>query len=249
MATIYPKYTGAELKALSLERGALPKHIGIIMDGNGRWAKKRLLPRSAGHRAGMEALRGVVRFSHSAGIEALTVYAFSTENWRRPKLEIDALFSLLVEYFHKEIEELDLNGVRIRMLGDTSAFSPKLRELMDNAVERTKNNHGLMFNVALNYGGRAEIVNAAKKLVEEGVPADEIDEAAISDRLYTSGLPEVDLIIRTAGEKRLSNFLLYQAAYSEFCFTDTLFPDFDSDAYCACLKEYALRIRRFGRAL
>lgn len=249
MARLYPKYTDDELRALGLEREALPKHVGIIMDGNGRWAKKRLLPRSAGHRAGMEALRGAVRFSHSAGVESLTVYAFSTENWRRPKLEIDALFSLLVEYFYKEIEELDLNGVRITIIGDTSAFSDKLRQLMDSAVEMTKNNTGLRFNVALNYGGRAEIVRAARMLIEDGVPAESVDENAIAERLYTSGQPEVDLIIRTAGEKRLSNFLLYQAAYSEFYFTDTLFPDFDREAYCAALREYALRTRRFGRAL
>ncbi|MCH5279433.1 MAG: isoprenyl transferase [Christensenellaceae bacterium] len=243
---IYPKYTEAELKKLGLV-GKLPEHIGIIMDGNGRWAKQRLMPRSAGHRAGMEALQDIVRTSHSLGIGALTVYAFSTENWGRPAAEIDALMSLLVEYFYKEIDELDANNVRIRTLGELSRFAPKLRTLMETAVQRTENNTGLNFSIAINYGSRAEIVRAVKMLVEEGIPAESITEKCFAEHLYTGELPELDLIIRTAGEQRLSNFLLYQAAYAEFVFTETLFPAFTPEVYCDCIKEFMHRTRRFGK--
>ncbi len=249
MPNIYPKFTDAELKEFSLSREALPRHVGVIMDGNGRWAKKRLLPRSAGHRAGMEALRGIVRFSHSAGIEALTVYAFSTENWKRPRAEIDALFALLEEYFHKEIDELDANGVRIRIIGDEAAFSGKLRDILEAAQNRTAKNTGLYFNIAINYGSRAEIVHAVNSLIESGAKSGEVTEEMFDSKLYTSGLPELDLIIRTAGEQRLSNFLLWQAAYAEFVFTDTLFPDFSREVYANCLCEFARRTRRFGKVL
>ena len=249
MPKLYPKFTDAELKELSLKRESLPRHIGVIMDGNGRWAKKRLLPRSAGHRAGMEALRGIVRFSHSAGIEALTVYAFSTENWKRPRAEIDALFALLEEYFHKEIDELDANGVQIRIIGDKTAFDGKLKQILETAESRTVNNTGLCFNIALNYGSRAEIVNAVNSLIESGVKSGEVTEEMLDAKLYTAGLPELDLIIRTAGEQRLSNFLLWQAAYAEFVFTNTLFPDFSNEVYSECLKEFAQRTRRFGKVL
>ena len=249
MPKLYPKFSDAQLDSFGLSRSLIPRHVGVIMDGNGRWAKKRLLPRSAGHRAGMEALRGVVRFSHSLGVEALTVYAFSTENWRRPRAEVDALFALLEEYFYKEIDELHLNGVRIMLLGDLAPFSDRLRRIMETAITKTEGNTGLSFNIALNYGGRAELVHAAKRLIADGLCADELDEAALCSRLYTAGLPEVDMIIRTAGEKRLSNFLLWQAAYSELLFTDTLFPDFDNAAYVDCLVEYAGRTRRFGKVL
>lgn len=249
MPKLYPKFTDAELKEFSLIREALPRHVGVIMDGNGRWAKKRLLPRSAGHRAGMEALREIVRFSHSAGVEALTVYAFSTENWRRPRAEIDALFALLEEYFYKEIDELDANGVRIRIIGDKTAFDGKLKQILENAEARTANNSGLCFNIALNYGSRAEIVHAVNALIESGAKSDEVTEEMLDSMLYTSGLPELDLIIRTAGEQRLSNFLLWQAAYAEFVFTDTLFPDFSREVYADCLCEFARRTRRFGKVL
>lgn len=249
MPNIYPKFTDAELKEFSLSREALPRHVGVIMDGNGRWAKKRLLPRSAGHRAGMEALRGIVRFSHSAGIEALTVYAFSTENWKRPRTEIDALFALLEEYFHKEIDELDANGVRIRIIGDKTAFEGKLKQILETAEGRTANNTGLCFNIALNYGSRAEIVHAVNLLIESGAKSGEVTEEMFDSSLYTSGLPELDLIIRTAGEQRLSNFLLWQAAYAEFVFTDSLFPDFSREVYADCLCEFARRTRRFGKVL
>ena len=249
MVKIYPKYTEAELAALGLAGGKLPRHVGIIMDGNGRWAKKRLMPRPAGHRAGMEAMKNAVRFSHSVGIEALTVYAFSTENWKRPTSEIDALFSLLAEYFYRDIDELDANNVRMVVLGELSALPPRMRELLEKVVERTSKNTGLIFNVAINYGGRAEIVHAVKKLLEGGAKAGDIDEDAISGSIYTANQPELDLIIRTAGEQRLSNFLLWQSAYAEFVFTPTLFPDFDNKAYAECLREYMTRTRRFGKVL
>lgn len=253
---IYPKFTDEEMAKLGfmLPKAAdrphgeslIPKHIGIIMDGNGRWAKKRLLPRSAGHRAGMESLKRIVRFSHSIGLEALTVYAFSTENWGRPKEEVSALFSLLVEYFHKEIDELHANGVKITILGDMSRFQPSLLELMTRAVELTKDNTGLKFNVAINYGGRAEIVHAVKTAISAGIRAEDFTEETISRYLYTSELPELDLIIRTAGEQRLSNFLLWQSAYAEYVFTPTLFPDFSPEEYQKCITEYLKRTRKFG---
>lgn len=243
---IYPKLTPDELKAIGLY-GDIPKHVGMIMDGNGRWAKSRFIPRSAGHRAGMDALQEIVRASHGIGIEAITVYAFSTENWARPLTEINALFSLLEEYFYKEIDELDANGVQIHTLGNLSQFSPKLRELMDEAVRRTANNTGLKLCIALNYGSRAEIVRAVRMIVSDGLDENSITEDSIASRLYTAGLPELDLIIRTAGEKRLSNFLLYQAAYAEFVFSPVLWPDFSPDEYYGCIREFMTRTRRFGR--
>ena len=224
---IYPKFTNEELAALSLG-GELPHHVGIIMDGNGRWAKKRLLPRSAGHRAGMESLHQIVRTTHSLGIEALTVYAFSTENWARPAAEIDALFKLLSEYFYKEIDELNLNGVRIRTLGELSAFKPGLRSLMEDAVERTKHNTGLCFNIAVNYGSRDEIVHAVRRIAAEGIAPDAVTEQTIADRLYTSGLPELDLIIRTAGEERLSNFFALAGRICRVCFFQNAVARFHS---------------------
>lgn len=170
---IYERFSDAEMKRLRLT-GNMPKHVGIIMDGNGRWAKSRMLPRSLGHRAGMDALQEIVRVSKSIGIEALTVYAFSTENWLRPEQEVNALFSLLVEYFYKEIDELDANNVRVHILGSLERFSPKLRELMENARERTEKNTGLHFAIALNYGSRDEITRAVRSIVSEGIPESEI---------------------------------------------------------------------------
>jgi len=240
---IYPKFTNEELAALSLG-GELPHHVGIIMDGNGRWAKKRLLPRSAGHRAGMESLHQIVRTTHSLGIEALTVYAFSTENWARPAAEIDALFKLLSEYFYKEIDELNLNGVRIRTLGELSAFKPGLRSLMEDAVERTKHNTGLCFNIAVNYGSRDEIVHAVRRIAAEGIAPDAVTEQTVADRLYTSGLPELDLIIRVCFFKNAvarfhSRGLLWLPA-RVFESNPTLWP-------CALiLRKFCSGLRRFA---
>lgn len=246
---IYERYTEKQLEQLGYKVGAIPRHIGIIMDGNGRWAKQRLLPRSLGHRAGMEALHDIVREAHCLGVEALSVYAFSTENWQRPVQEVNALFALLVEYFNKEIDELDANGVRIIALGDIAPFPDKVRACMEEAIERTKNNTGLSFCIAINYGARAEIVRACRLMASEGLDPAEIDESTVSERLYTSGLPELDLIIRTAGEQRLSNFLLWQAAYAEFVFTEVLWPDFTPEILNDCIRAYLKRTRRFGKVV
>lgn len=230
--------------------GNIPRHVAIIMDGNGRWATKRGLPRSAGHRAGMEALRDLITASSELGIEALTLYAFSTENWKRPRDEVGTLFSLVVEYFNREISELHENGVRIRVLGDMSRVPQKARAALMRAEDITHDNSGLKLNLAINYGARAELVRAARALAEDvsngGMAPDAIDEAAVSSRLYTSGQPDVDLLIRTGGEMRLSNFLLYQSAYAELLFTDTLFPDFDKAHYLDAIREFQGRSRRFG---
>lgn len=230
--------------------GNIPRHVAIIMDGNGRWATKRGLPRSAGHRAGMEALRDLITASSELGIEALTLYAFSTENWKRPRDEVGTLFSLVVEYFNREISELHEKGVRIRVLGDMSRVPQKARAALMRAEDITHDNSGLKLNLAINYGARAELVRAAKALAEDvsngGMAPDAIDEAAVSSRLYTSGQPDVDLLIRTGGEMRLSNFLLYQSAYAELLFTDTLFPDFDKAHYLDAIHEFQGRSRRFG---
>ena len=230
--------------------GNIPRHVAIIMDGNGRWATKRGLPRSVGHRAGMEALRDLITASSELGIEALTLYAFSTENWKRPRDEVGTLFSLVVEYFNREISELHEKGVRIRVLGDISCVPQKARAALMRAEDITHDNSGLKLNLAINYGARAELVRAAKALAEDvsngGMAPDAIDEAAVSSRLYTSGQPDVDLLIRTGGEMRLSNFLLYQSAYAELLFTDTLFPDFDKAHYLDAIREFQGRSRRFG---
>lgn len=245
---IYVKYDEKQLAGFGLS-GTLPKHIGIIMDGNGRWAKQRLMPRPFGHRAGMDALHEIVREAHCLGIEAITVYAFSTENWQRPAQEVNALFGLLTEYFVKEIDELDANDIRILTLGDIAPFPANLRECITKAVERTKDNNGLRFCIAINYGSRTEIVRAVKNIVGSGAACDEIDEALISRNLYTNGLPELDMIIRTAGEMRLSNFLLWQAAYSEFVFTPVLWPDFKPEELRRCIIEFMKRSRRFGKVV
>ena len=228
----------------------LPKHVGIIMDGNGRWAKQRLLPRSMGHRAAMDKLKSTIRLSSDLSIEALSLYAFSTENWSRPREEVGALFDLLVEYFVSEINELHENGVCIRILGETEAFPNAVREAVARATEKTRQNKGLKLNIALNYGSRAELVRAARVLSKKAVSGEllpqEIDEALLFDCLYTSGLPQLDLVIRTGGEMRLSNFMLLQAAYAELYFTDTYWPDFSEKKYIEALKEFQRRDRRYG---
>jgi len=230
--------------------GRLPRHVAIIMDGNGRWAKKHGFLRAMGHRKGVEALRGVIRESDALGIEVLTMYAFSTENWTRSKDEVDTLMGLLLEYFQKEIGELHRKGVRIRILGDIERLPKPQREATMRAMEMTKDNPGLRLNIAVGYGGRDEIVRAARHLARqalEGVLAvSDMTEAAFSGALDTAGQPDVDLLIRTSGEKRLSNFLPFQAAYAELLFPDTLWPDFTVEAYHAALAEYAGRDRRFG---
>ena len=228
----------------------VPRHVAIIMDGNGRWAAKRGLPRAAGHRAGAEAVRATLRAAGKAGVEVLTLYAFSSENWRRSEEEVSDLKGLMAYYVEKELDELDREGVRLRLIGDPSPFGPQLVDRLQRAVERTAGNDRLTLVVALNYGSRAEIAAAAQRLaaqVQEGrLDAASIDERAIGDELDTAGLPEPDLLIRTSGEVRLSNFLLWQAAYAELLFVDTLWPDFDEAALRDALDQYAGRQRRFG---
>jgi undecaprenyl diphosphate synthase len=220
------------------------------MDGNGRWAAKRGLPRVAGHRAGAEGVRKVLMSAVKEGVEVLTIYAFSSENWRRSEEEVSDLKGLLGYYLERELEEISRQGVRLKLIGDPDAFGPQLMERLQRAVERTANNDRLTLVVALNYGGRSEIAGAARRLaakVAEGrLDVRDVDEAALGAELMTGDLPELDLMIRTSGEKRLSNFLLWQAAYAELIFVDTLWPDFDEADFRAALEEYAGRQRRFG---
>ena len=242
-----------EKKSVQPDTACLPRHVAIIMDGNGRWAQKRGMPRTFGHRAGVEALRAIIRHTDDLGTEALTIYAVSAENWRRSAEEVGALTKLLLEYFTKEIDELNEKNVRIRILGDIDGMPKGLEKqqaALHAAVERTHTNTGLNLNIALNYGGQQEIVRAAQNLAKR-VKAGElepeaIDKAAFESELYTAGLPDVDFLIRTSGEMRLSNFLLYQLAYAEFYQTDTLWPDFDEHAYDEALAAYGRRNRRFG---
>ena len=230
--------------------GRVPRHVAIIMDGNGRWAKARGLPRSAGHRAGAEAARKAVRAAGEAGVECLTLYAFSSENWRRPADEISDLTGLLKFYVKRELEGLHKEGVRLRILGDHNAFETDVARLVDAAVARTAGNRRMTVAIALNYGARGELVNAARKLAGQAAAGaldpEAIDEARIEAALDTHDLPPLDLLIRTSGEQRLSNFLLWQAAYAELLFVETLWPDFDGDNLRAALAEYARRERRYG---
>lgn len=230
-----------------MDPGKLPQHVAVIMDGNGRWAQKRGLPRTAGHRAGVERLREIIRFSSDAGIKALTLYAFSTENWKRPAEEKNVLFGLLLEYFTREIRELHEKNVRIGIWGEKDPFSEAVRKALVNAEALTKNNTGLMLNICLNYGARDEILRAARRMAEEAVQTGTVPpESVFTDTLWSAGTPEVDLLIRTGGELRLSNFLLYQAAYAELYFTDAYWPDFTEEKYAAALRDYENRKRRFG---
>jgi undecaprenyl diphosphate synthase len=221
---------------------SVPRHVAIIMDGNGRWAKARDLPRAAGHRAGAEAARAVLRAAGEAGVECLTLYAFSSENWRRPAQEISDLTGLLRFYIQRELGSLHKEGIRLVILGDHTAFEADVAAMVDKAVTKTAGNTRMTLAIALNYGSRAELVRAARLAAEKGG----IDEAAIEEGLDTAGLPPLDLVIRTSGEHRLSNFLLWQAAYAELLFVDTLWPDFDGDALRAALADYARRERRYG---
>jgi undecaprenyl diphosphate synthase len=230
--------------------GAVPRHVAVIMDGNGRWAKKRGLPRAAGHKAGAEAARTVLRAAGEAGVDCLTLYAFSSENWRRPEEEINDLMGLLRLYIGRELNGLHKEGVRVKVLGDHGAFSPETARMVDEAVARTAGNTRMTLAIALNYGARAEIVNATRRLAARAaageIEAQAIDEALIEAELDTADLPPLDLLIRTSGELRLSNFLLWQAAYAELLFTDTLWPDFGAREFAAALDQYAGRERRFG---
>ena len=228
----------------------MPRHVAIIMDGNGRWATTRGLPRTAGHSAGVEALRDIIRASDDWGIEALSLYAFSTENWARSKEEVGALMALLLKYFESEIDELDQKKVCIRILGDVEGLPEPQRDAVKRAMERTKENTGLKLNIALNYGGRAELVRAAQALARKAAAGDiqpeEIDEGALEAELYTAGLPDVDLLIRTSGEVRTSNFLPWQTTYAEMIFDPVLWPEYDRAHYLKNLRAFSARDRRFG---
>ena len=233
-----------------IDRDRLPRHIAIIMDGNGRWAQKRALPRSMGHRAGVEALRKIVKTCSKLGIEVLTVYAFSTENWKRPKDEVGVLMTLLTEYLRKELQELHQNNVVIRTMGRINDLPREAQHELEHAMGSTRKNTGLILNLALNYGGRSEIINAVRELSQDVLNGkqriEEIDEERFGKALFTSGLPDPDLLIRTSGEMRLSNFLLWQLAYTEIVVVEELWPDFEQNALIETIKAYQKRDRRFG---
>ncbi|WP_027718256.1 isoprenyl transferase [Desulfovirgula thermocuniculi] len=233
-----------------LDRSRLPRHVAIIMDGNGRWAQMRGLPRTYGHRAGVESLREVVRACVELGIKYLTVYAFSTENWKRPREEVNELMDLLVEYLYKEIEELAANNVNLHPIGRLQDLPPHAREALEMAVSRTRHNTGLVLNLALNYGGRSELVDAVRalaRLVKEGMLSpEEIDESTVAAHLYTAGQPDPDLLIRPSGDFRISNFLLWQLSYTEFWLTPVMWPDFRRVHLLQALVDFQRRERRFG---
>jgi undecaprenyl diphosphate synthase len=214
------------------------------MDGNGRWAKRRFLPRVFGHRQGVQTVKNIVRAAHKLKIEVLSLYAFSTENWKRPAEEISSLFDLLLTFIKKDFEEFNENKVKLRILGDLSKFPQNIQFEIENVLEKTKNNDGLQLNIALNYGSREELLRAFRVLKEKNIEA--LSESAVSDLLYTAGQPDPDLLIRTSGEMRVSNFLLWQTAYSELYFTDKMWPDFDGQDLEAAIIEYQKRQRRFG---
>ena len=230
--------------------GAAPRHVAIIMDGNGRWAKKRHLPRFAGHRRGVEAVRATVRAAGDLGIEALTLYAFSSENWSRPAAEIADLMGLLRRYIRDELEEFAANGIRLKVIGDISRFEPDLVDMLEQACVRTRGNGRLTLAIALNYGAQDELVRVTRALAAEAragsLDPAAIDAGAIEERLDTHDLPPLDLLIRTSGERRLSNFLLWQAAYAELLFVDTLWPDFDAAALGEAVADFVRRDRRYG---
>lgn len=228
-----------------MDKGMFPRHIGIIMDGNGRWAKKRMLPRTAGHIQGAKAFKKCTRYCMKLGLECVTYYAFSTENWKRPKDEVDAIMKLFSQYLD-EASEMTEENVRLIFLGDPEPLSEELKRKIKHVTEGSANNTGLTCCIAINYGGRDDIVHAVKGILNEKIPAEEITESLITERLYTAGLPEVDLIIRPSGEQRLSNFLIWQAAYAEYVFMDVLWPDFSEKDLDFAISEYAKRNRRFG---
>ena len=231
----------------SIPANKLPRHVAIIMDGNGRWALSRGLPRLAGHKAGTENLRRVIRSTVEFGVKYLTIYAFSTENWGRPMEEVRGLMSILEDVIDRELDELNKEGVQLRHIGRLERLAPKLQEKVLDAIELTKNNDRLVLNVAFNYGGRDEIVHAIQKMIKDGIPAEDVTDDLVSRYLYTAGVPDPDLIIRTSGELRVSNFLIWQAAYSEWYVTPTYWPDFDKEEYRRALEAFARRDRRFGK--
>ncbi|HJS20869.1 MAG TPA: isoprenyl transferase [Anaerolineales bacterium] len=225
----------------------LPRHVAMIMDGNGRWALSRRLPRLAGHKAGTENLRRVIRATVEFGVKYLTIYAFSTENWGRPPEEVKGLMYILEDVIDRELAELNKEGVQLRHIGRLERLAPTLQEKVLEAIELTRNNERLILNVAFNYGGRDEIVNAIQHIMKDGIPPGDVTDELVSRYLYTAGVPDPDLIIRTSGELRVSNFLIWQAAYSEWYVTPTYWPDFDKEEYHHALEIFAQRDRRYGK--
>ena len=228
------------------DRSNIPNHIAIIMDGNGRWAKKRLMPRSVGHKAGADMLKRIVKKCNDLGVKYLTVYAFSTENWKRPSEEVSLLMGLIVTYLQREVKEMNENNVRIRAIGDIEKLPQKAYDELKKSMDITKDNTGVVFSLALNYGFRDDLSHAIKNMMKDNIAIDDIDDDTVKKYLYTSYMPDPDLIIRTGGEIRLSNFMLFEASYSEFYFCDTLWPEFDEEELCKAIYEYQQRDRRFG---
>src|ERR687884_86209 len=243
---VLPPGSGEEALARQIDFGRLPAHVAVIMDGNGRWAAQRHLPRVEGHRAGIEAVRDVVETSARVGIEVLTLYAFSIENWKRPAAEISTLMMLLKRYLRSELKTLLTNDIKFRVIGRMDDLADDIQDELRAAMNRTADDTGMLFNIALNYGGRAEIVDAARRAIEAGIRPDDLDEQKFSSFLYTAGQPDPDLLIRTSGEMRVSNYLLWQIAYAEIYVTETLWPDFRRRHLLEAVVAYQKRDRRYG---
>jgi undecaprenyl diphosphate synthase len=246
LLAVLPPGSTEEALARQINFMRLPAHVAVIMDGNGRWAKQRHLPRVEGHRAGIESVREVVESSARLGIQVLTLYAFSVENWKRPPAEVSTLMTLLKRYLRLELNTLLRNDIRFRVIGRSEDLAPDIQRELADAEAKTATNHGMLFNIALNYGGRAEIVEAAKRILTSGLPPDQVDEQRFASFLYTAGQPDPDLLIRTSGEMRVSNFLLWQIAYAEIWVTDTLWPDFRRQHLFEAILAYQKRERRYG---
>ena len=246
MLAAAPPGSPEETLVRQLDFSRLPRHVAVIMDGNGRWAASRHLPRVEGHRAGIDAVRDTVETSARLGLPVLTLYAFSVENWKRPETEVSALMGLLKHYLRLELRSLLKNNIRFRIIGQPERLAPEIRAELSDAEERTQGNTGLQFNIALNYGGRAEIVDAARQAIRAGVDPEALDEPTFASFLYTAGQPDPDLLIRTSGELRVSNFLLWQIAYAEIWVTDALWPDFRARHLLEALVDYQKRDRRYG---
>jgi undecaprenyl diphosphate synthase len=241
-----PPGSPAEALARQVDFERLPRHVAVIMDGNGRWAAQRHLPRVEGHRAGIDAVRDIVESSARLGIKVLTLYAFSVENWKRPASEVSTLMGLLKRYLRLELNTLLKNDIRFKVIGREHELAQDVRAELTAAVDRTRDNRGMEFNIALNYGGRAELVEAARQMIAAGLRPEEVDEQRFADFLYTAGQPDPDLLIRTSGEMRVSNFLLWQIAYAEIWVTDTLWPDFRTVHLLEAILDYQKRDRRYG---
>ncbi|MGL5634825.1 MAG: isoprenyl transferase [Sarcina sp.] len=246
MINIFKGRKNGEIEDISLDMDNIPKHIAIIMDGNGRWAKKRGLPRTMGHKAGAETIRKVLKECDSLGVKYLTLYAFSTENWKRPKDEVNAIMKLLVEFLRKEIAELHSNNVKVTTIGDLDKIPKFCQDEIAMAKELTKDNTGVVLNVAFNYGGRDEIIRAIKKCIDSGINSSEITEDVFEKYLDTCGMPDPDIIIRPSGEQRISNYLLWQCAYSEFWYSNINWPDFKPEDLREAIYDFQNRDRRFG---